>query len=148
MTDSNVLQELEAAQARGLDELKSIASEEALLTWRNTYLGKHTAITQAFQAMGGLSAELRPQVGQAANKVKLALEAALAEKTQALKEAALAESIAREKLDVTLPGRPLNEGRLHPDTQMLRELFRVFGEMGSRSSARARSKRTSSTSSC
>ena len=100
-----------------------INSEEALLAWRNEYLGKNTAITQAFQSLGKLPAEIRPQVGQTANKVKVALEAALAEKSQILKDAALAHSIASETLDVTLPGRPLIQGRLHPDTQMLRELY-------------------------
>ena len=130
MTEPNVLQDLESALAAGLETLKATATEEALLAWRNQYLGKNTAITQAFQSLGKLSAELRPQVGQTANRVKVTLESALAEKTQALKEAALAQSIAREKVDVTLPGRPLNPGRLHPDTQMLRELYRVFGEMG------------------
>ena len=130
MAEENVLQELEDALAKGLEDLKSVAAEEALLVWRNQYLGKNTAITQAFQAMGKLSAEMRPQVGQAANRVKVALEAALAERSESIKESALAASIASEKLDVTLPGRPLTPGRLHPDTQMLRELYRVFGEMG------------------
>ena len=129
MAEENVLQELEDALAKGLEDLKSVAAEEALLVWRNQYLGKNTAITQAFQAMGKLSAEMRPQVGQAANRVKVALEAALAERSESIKESALAASIASEKLDVTLPGRPLTPGRLHPDTQMLRELYRVFGEM-------------------
>ena len=39
-------------------------------------------------------------------------------------------SIEQEQLDVTLPGRPLPLGRLHPDTQILRELYRIFGDMG------------------
>ena len=130
MADIDVLQQLEQAQTQALAALTGITSEEGLLAWRNEYLGKNTAITQAFQSLGKLPAELRPQVGQTANKVKVALEAALAEKSQTLKDAALAHSIASETLDITLPGRPLVQGRLHPDTQMLRELFRVFGEMG------------------
>lgn len=130
MTETDVLHQLEAAQQQGLAALAAVESEEALIAWKNQYLGKNTAITVAFQSLGKLPAELRPQVGQTANKVKVALESALAEKAAALKEAALASSIASETLDVTLPGRALVQGRLHPDTQMLRELFRVFGEMG------------------
>ncbi len=130
MTEIDVLQQLEQAQQEGLTALAAVKSEDALLAWRNMYLGKNTAITQAFQSLGKLPADLRPQVGQAANRVKLALEAALVEKTALLKEASLAHAIASETLDVTLPGRPLVQGRLHPDTQMLRELYRVFGEMG------------------
>jgi phenylalanyl-tRNA synthetase alpha chain len=130
MAESNILQELEEAQKSAVQALDAVDSEETLLAWRSTWLGKSAVVMKAFQSLGTLSAEMRPQVGQAANKVKVALEAALAERSQALKEAALARSIAGERLDVTLPGRPLLRGRLHPDTQMLRELFRIFGEMG------------------
>ena len=130
MAEIEVLQQLEEAQKEALSALESIQSEEGLLAWRNTWLGKNTAITQAFQNLGKLPADLRPQVGQTANRVKVALESALAVKSETLKNAALAKSISRETLDVTLPGRPLVQGRLHPDTQMLRELYRIFGEMG------------------
>jgi phenylalanyl-tRNA synthetase alpha chain len=130
MTETNILEQLEETQKAALASLNAVQDESSLLAWRTAYLGKNTPITQAFQSLGTLSAEMRPQVGQAANRVKTALETALAERTQALKEAALTRSIAQEKLDVTLPGRALHQGRLHPDTQMLRELFHIFGEMG------------------
>jgi phenylalanyl-tRNA synthetase alpha chain len=130
MAEIDVLQQLEEAQKEALSALESIQSEEGLLAWRNTWLGKNTAITQAFQNLGKLAPEIRPQVGQTANRVKVALESALAEKSQTLKDAAMAKSISSETLDVTLPGRALVQGRLHPDTQMLRELYRIFGEMG------------------
>ncbi len=45
-------------------------------------------------------------------------------------QAALKRSLEQERLDVTLPGRRVPLGRLHPDTQILRELYRIFGEMG------------------
>src|SRR5512133_805356 len=130
MAEIDVLQQLEQAQKDALAALQSLGSEEDLLTWRNTWLGKNTAITQACQNLGRLAPEIRPQVGQTANRVKVALEEAYAEKSQTLKDAALAKSISSETLDVTLPGRALVQGRLHPDTQMLRELYRIFGEMG------------------
>jgi phenylalanyl-tRNA synthetase alpha chain len=85
---------------------------------------------QVFSSLGTLGKEERPAVGQRANQVKVRLEAALAEKTEAFQQAALARSLTEEKLDVTLPGRRLPLGRLHPDTQTLRELYRIFGEMG------------------
>ena len=51
-------------------------------------------------------------------------------KSEELRQAALKRSLEQEQLDVTLPGRRLPLGRLHPDTQTLRELYSIFGEMG------------------
>ena len=69
-------------------------------------------------------------MGQRANEVKKALEAAFNARSDELRQAALKRSIEQERLDVTLPGRRVPLGRLHPDTQILRELYRIFGEMG------------------
>jgi phenylalanyl-tRNA synthetase alpha chain len=80
--------------------------------------------------LGKLSKEERPVVGQAANKVKVALEAALAERTEAVKAAALAKSLEEEQLDVTLPGRTVNVGHLHPSTQQLRRVLAILADMG------------------
>jgi phenylalanyl-tRNA synthetase alpha chain len=85
---------------------------------------------QVFSGLGQLSKEERPAVGQAANRVKQALEAALVERTEAVKAAALAKSLEEEELDVTLPGRSKRVGRLHPSTQQLRRVLEIFAEMG------------------
>jgi phenylalanyl-tRNA synthetase alpha chain len=69
-------------------------------------------------------------VGQQANAVKQVLETAYAEREKHLKEAALLSSLQGERLDVTLPGRIPLHGRLHPSTQTLRRIYRIFAEMG------------------
>ena len=130
MEENSVLHDLEQIQQKGLEALNAVQDEEALQNWRTAYLGRSAPVMLVFQSLGKLSAGLRPQVGQAANRVKGALESAYNARLAALKEEATAKALASERLDVTLPGRPVVPGRLHPDTQMLRELFRVFGEMG------------------
>ena len=130
MSGSMIMDELEAMAARAAAELEKLDSEDTLLAWRNTYLGKNAAVIKAFSSLGSLPAEERPIVGQGANRVKSALEAAYNNRAQRVKEAGLARAIASESLDVTLPGRPIQRGRLHPDTQILRELIDIFGEMG------------------
>jgi phenylalanyl-tRNA synthetase alpha chain len=77
-----------------------------------------------------LSKEERPQVGREANLVKKALEAALEEKSAALKQAAVQKSLGTDALDITLPGRSLPRGRLHPITQTMRRITAIFAEMG------------------
>ena len=130
MSDSDVLHELETIRRAGLEALEPVGSEDALQAWRTAHLGRSAPVMQVFQRLGTFPAEQRKDIGQAANQVKAALEAAYTERSNALKEQAMANALAGERLDVTLPGRPVVQGRLHPDTQMLRELFRIFGEMG------------------
>ena len=130
MSEPNLRNELEEIRQTGLDALASVTSEEALQTWHTAYLGRSAAVMTVFQRLGSLPAELRPQIGQAANQVKVALENAYAQRLAALQQEAMTRALASENLDVTLPGRPVVHGRLHPDTQMLRELYRIFGEMG------------------
>lgn len=130
MSEPNLRNELEEIQKNGLDALSAVTSEEALQTWHTAYLGRSAPVMTVFQRLGSLPAELRPQIGQAANQVKVALESAYAQRLAALQQEAMSRALASETLDVTLPGRPVVHGRLHPDTQILRELYRIFGEMG------------------
>jgi phenylalanyl-tRNA synthetase alpha chain len=116
----------QAAQAA----LESVTDQAALDAWRVAHLGRSSPLMQVFSGLGQLSKEERPAVGQAANRVKLALEAALVERTEVVKAAALAKSLEEEELDVTLPGRSKRVGRLHPSTQQLRRVLEIFAEMG------------------
>jgi len=125
-----MLEELEQIQNQGLETLKAVKSEGDLDEWRVAHLGRKSPIMRVFQDMGKIAPEERRQVGQSANLVKRALENALAERQQALKEAALQHSLHSDWLDVTLPGRPIHHGRLHPITQTMRLIYRIFGDMG------------------
>jgi len=125
-----MLDKLSEIERSALDALVSVDGESALEAWRVTYLGRSSALMQVFSGLGALSKEERPAVGQAANRVKVALEAALADKTQAVKRAALERSLNEAKLDVTLPGRSVHQGHLHPSTQQLRRVLAILAEMG------------------
>src|SRR5690554_6502421 len=100
--------------------LSAVQDQDTLEQWKVAHLGRNAAVTQAMKSLGQLSAEERPLAGKQANEVKLALEAAFEEKRAALEGARLRQSLSSEKLDVTLPGRALALGRLHPITQTLR----------------------------
>ena len=126
----NELQKLEEITSTALAVLADVADEDALEAWRVAHLGRSSPVMGVFSSMGKLDKDLRPVMGKAANEVRQALEAALAEKRQVLEEAALEKALATEKLDVTLPGRPVSRGRLHPLTQVLRRITRTFGDMG------------------
>ncbi|MBE6601594.1 MAG: phenylalanine--tRNA ligase subunit alpha [Ruminococcaceae bacterium] len=94
------------------------------------YLGKKGELTAVLRGMGALSAEERPIVGQLANEVRAQIEAAIGEKTKQLQAKALEEKLKAEKLDVTMPGKALPMGHIHPLTQVQRELEEIFIGMG------------------
>jgi phenylalanyl-tRNA synthetase alpha chain len=125
-----MLEKLNEIERQGLDALRSVQGEVGLEAWRVTHMGRSSALTQLFNEFGQLSREERPVVGQRANEVKKTLEAAFAARSEEIQQAALTRSIEQEHLDVTLPGRRIQLGRLHPDTRILRELYRIFGDMG------------------
>jgi phenylalanyl-tRNA synthetase alpha chain len=125
-----MLEKLTEIERLGLDALGLVQDESALEAWRVAHLGRSSALMQLFNGFGQLSREERPVIGQRANEVKKALETAYGTRFEEIKQAALKRSIEQEQLDVTLPGRRVPLGRLHPDTQILRELYRIFGDMG------------------
>ena len=115
------------AEARA--SLGGASDAGALDAWASGVFGKAGALTAVLRSLGTLPAEERKAVGAAANLAKQALEGALAERREALKAASLAASAA-DALDVTLPGRPLRRGRLHPVTQVRREILDIFARLG------------------
>ena len=121
---------LEQIKSNALDELSSIGDLTSLDGWRVRYLGRKGELTQVLRGLASLTLEERKAVGAAANEVKVFLETSLAEKETALKEVELNRAIERGRIDVTLPGRPLPQGRLHPTTRMVREICGAFLAMG------------------
>ena len=123
------LEELQRAAQEALVEITATTSGEALEQARVKFLGRKGLITQALRSLGSLPVEVRPQFGQEANRLKKLLETQLEEAQDRLKKAAL-QAEAATGLDVTLPGRRLDLGRLHPITQIAREICDIFIRMG------------------
>ncbi len=110
--------------------LEKIAAGEDLEQIRIQYLGKKGELTAVLRGMGKLSAEERPVIGQLANQVREEIEAAVAEKAEALKASALEEQLKAEKLDVTMPGKTARVGHVHPLTRVQRDMEEIFIGMG------------------
>jgi phenylalanyl-tRNA synthetase alpha chain len=125
-----MLKELDEIKSKAIDELSGISEIKAVEDWRVRYLGKKSALTQVLRGLASLPVKQRKGVGASANEVKVLLEAALARKRKELKEAELARVLELGGIDVTLPGRPIPLGRLHPTTQILREICDSFASMG------------------
>lgn len=111
----------EIAGAGDLNELDNI---------RVRYLGKKGEITLLIRNMSRLSAEERPLFGKRLNELKAAAETMLEERKKELNSELSVKRWEKERVDITLPGRPFNLGRKHPITMVLQEIEEIFTSMG------------------
>jgi len=125
-----MLEELEQLKANVTATLEGLHSLKELEDWRVRVLGRKGSLTTVLRGLGSLPLDERRAVGAAANKVKAELEALLKHKEKALKEEELATALERAQADITLPGYPVSLGRLHPTTQMIREMCDIFSSLG------------------
>jgi phenylalanyl-tRNA synthetase alpha chain len=126
----DAINDLKALETAGFAELRAGADETALRAWNGKYLGEKGLWKAAFGKMGTLPKDQKAGFGQEANRVKTALSAAYETRLAELKEQALQASLTANPLDVTLPGRSRPRGRLHPATQILRQIYAIFADLG------------------
>ncbi len=125
-----MLEQLEDLRLNALQELEGINNIKELESWRVRYLGRKSHLTNILRSLAALPQEDKKAVGARANEVKSSLEDGLRQKGQVLRELELIASTEGEHIDVTLPGRHLAIGRLHPITQTLYEICDIFVSMG------------------
>lgn len=125
-----MLEQLDTFQSEASAALEGVQNEDALRVWYTAHLGKKSPVLTFLGDLGKLPKEERPAAGKRGNEVKRALEAAYAAKEEALRRAALERSLKAEAYDVTLPGRPVQAGRLHVTTVEMRRITAIFAEMG------------------
>ena len=115
------LAEQESATAESLPVLDEL---------RVRFLGKKGALTEQLKQLGKLPAEERPAAGQLINTAKERVQEILEQRRDELENAALAAALAEQHIDVTLPGRGLSPGGIHPVTRTLERIERLFQEIG------------------
>ena len=123
-------EQLEKIEQLAKQELSSCDDIKALENLKIKFLGKKGELTAILKQMGKLTAEERPVIGQLANKVREDIENAVSERVSALKSELAAKKMKEETLDVTLPGKTPEIGRLHPLTVVMNEVKEIFLGMG------------------
>jgi phenylalanyl-tRNA synthetase alpha chain len=124
------MEQLQQILDQALQQFAATSDEAALEQIKALYLGKDGSLTGLLKGLGKLSAEDRPAAGARINQVKQAIEAALQERRAALQQLKLEQKLAAESLDVTLPGRGLGAGGLHPVTRTLQRIEQLFYSLG------------------
>jgi phenylalanyl-tRNA synthetase alpha chain len=112
-----------------LRELETLRDGDALERFRVAYLGKKGLLTSWMKRLGELSPEERPEAGKLGNQVKDRLSRGFQEVQRRI---AAGQTKRVSSLDVTLPGRQVPRGALHPITQVMQEICRILVRMGFR----------------
>ena len=126
----DIKQELEDLKTQALGQLSAAGDLKALEAWRVEYLGKKSRLTQALRGLAELPQEERRAAGALSNDLKKILETTFEERRTALQAAEVVALQEQGRLDVTLPGKPLSPGRLHPTTQVVRQISDIFKGLG------------------
>jgi phenylalanyl-tRNA synthetase alpha chain len=122
--------EAKSAQAAARDEILGCGSLDDLDAVRIKYLGRKGLVTSLLRKLGSVPADERKEVGGLLNQAKQEINSQLEARKQELKEKEYASGATAEAIDVTLPGRRLRTGKLHPTLRMMDEVVKIFIGMG------------------
>jgi phenylalanyl-tRNA synthetase alpha chain len=121
------LDEIIANATAAIDAAESLIALDEV---RVQYLGKKGELTTQLQNLGKLPPEERRAAGQEINVAKETVQKAISVRKDALQRFELDAKLASETIDVTLPGRRIENGGLHPVTRTIERIESFFGELG------------------
>ena len=124
------MESLDALKDEALSLIAGAEDSATLEQLRVDYLGKKGRLTDLLKGLGKLSAEERPAAGALINQVKQELQETLNSRKATLEDDALAAQLAAEGVDVTLPGRRVDVGGLHPITRTIERIETFFASIG------------------
>ncbi|MEG0380502.1 MAG: phenylalanine--tRNA ligase subunit alpha, partial [Kurthia sp.] len=119
-------EQLVVLKQEALEKIEAAQDVKQLNDVRVAYLGKKGPITDLLKGMGKLPNEERPKMGALVNEVRGEVQQVLETKMTALEEKAVEEQLAKETIDVTLPGRTVKVGNSHPLTRVTEEIENLF----------------------
>ena len=125
-----MIKDLEELQKKAEEELSRAGTEEELLVVKTKYLGRKGLLTGLLRNITSVPTEERALFGKRSNEVKDILTAKIEEILQDIASRKRDETLLRERIDVTLPGRGIRYGRIHPVTQVSREICDIFAGLG------------------
>jgi phenylalanyl-tRNA synthetase alpha chain len=125
-----VHEKIKQIEGEALQAIAGAQTVQSLDDARVRYLGKKSAITEAMKSLGEISPDERPAFGALINTTKENIEKALRDRKIILLQSEQRKKIEAEKIDVTLPGKGIRRGKIHPITRIMEEAKGVFLRMG------------------
>ncbi|MCF6253122.1 MAG: phenylalanine--tRNA ligase subunit alpha [Thiomicrorhabdus sp.] len=123
-------EQLQTIISQAKEAVETVTDLSKLDDIRVQYLGKKGELTSMMKMLGKLSKEERPKAGQIINEAKQMVQGILNAKKRELDDAKLAKQLAEESIDITLPGRHVDLGSLHPVTRTLNRIETLFSKAG------------------
>src|SRR3989337_1803358 len=127
---AQLTRDLEDLRSEALAQAAAAPDSAALEALEVELLGKKGRLTGVLRGIGALPADGRPRVAAGGTPTRGAFAAALRERGAALRGGELEARLARERLDVTTPGRPIRRGSLHPSIEAMADVARIFAQFG------------------
>jgi len=113
-----------------LEDLEKVSNLNDLYQLKVKYLGKKGIISQLNKNLKDIESDKRAEFGKKIHELRVLFENSYDEKEKTLKEIERNQKLASEKIDITLPGFPLNYGSIHPITKVYNEIVDIFTAMG------------------
>ena len=111
-------------------KLKEKLSLDQINQIKSDLFGKNGLISSQFKTLGSLDENKRKQFASELNKIKDELQNTISEKLKELELKKINEKLENEKVDITLPERPIVRGKIHPVSQTIDEISSIFSEIG------------------
>src|SRR4030095_7179766 len=122
----SLIEKIDRLRQQGIDELKRIRSEREAQELKAKYVGRKGLLTHLLKEVGQVDESMRPQIGKAANEFKSFFEGSVDHFLADQKKSLLEKSLREEKADITLPGRGMELGAIHPITRVLEDVRSFF----------------------
>jgi len=113
-----------------LDKLSGDLNLEKVNQIKTELFGKNGAISNLFKKLGSMSSEDRKKFASDLNFVKDEIQEKINSKLQEIETKEINSKLKNEKIDVTLPERDINQGKIHPVSQVIDEISSIFSEIG------------------
>ena len=124
------MENLNQLVAQALEEINNATDNKILEDIRVAYLGKKGTITSQLKQLGTLAPELRREAGVEINKAKGILQQNIQQRRTVLQKQELDRKLQAEAIDVTMPGRMIKAGNLHPVTRTMNRIVALFSHLG------------------
>ena len=124
------MSDLKNIHAEYTSKLKENLSSDQINQIKSDLFGKNGLISSQFKTLGSLNENERKQFASELNKIKDELQKTISEKLQELELKKINEKLENEKVDITLPERPIIKGKIHPVSQTIDEISSIFSEIG------------------
>ncbi len=125
-----MLQTLKQLETDTLAQITKLTTEDELIVYRNAVTGKNGTLTEILKWIKDLSIEEKQTIGKFSNDLKNTILAAFDAQIEVVRKAAIAEKLATEFVDMTVPVTKEVTTHMHPETRILRKVYDTFARMG------------------